>query len=173
MNGPLGFRYAGLHVGIKPGRKDLALVVSDVPAAAAGCFTVNKAKAAPVRDAEARLPAEGARAVLVNSGNANALTGPGGLSRTCQRLREGLAEALGVISRRRPHRLHRRHRRAAPGGENRRAAFPGWWSSLGPGADSAAEAIMTTDTRSKMAVARIAGARAEVRLRRPVPRAPG
>ena len=82
MNGPLGFRYAGLHVGIKPGRKDLALVLSDVPASAAGCFTVNRAKAAPVRDAERRLPAAGARALLMNSGNANALTGRAG-RRTC------------------------------------------------------------------------------------------
>ena len=71
-----GFRFAGLHAGIKPARKDLALVVSDVPASAAGCFTINRAQAAPVQDAQPRLPATGVRAVLINSGNANALTGP-------------------------------------------------------------------------------------------------
>ena len=38
-----GFRFAGLHAGIKPAKKDLALVVSDVPASGAGCFTVNRA----------------------------------------------------------------------------------------------------------------------------------
>ena len=73
-----GFRFAGVHAGIKPARKDLALVVSDVPASAAGCFTINRAQAAPVQDAEPRLPATGVRAILVNSGNANALTGDQG-----------------------------------------------------------------------------------------------
>src|SRR5271154_3728061 len=105
MNGPLGFRYAGLHVGIKPGRKDLALVLSDVPASAAGCFTVNRAKAAPVRDAETRLPAAGgggppinsgnAPAPLITRGNATALTGRAG-EEDVLRLRAELGEALHV-----------------------------------------------------------------------------
>ncbi|HET9452023.1 MAG TPA: bifunctional ornithine acetyltransferase/N-acetylglutamate synthase, partial [Aggregicoccus sp.] len=79
MKTPRGFTFAGLNAGIKPRRKDLALVVSDLPCAAAGAFTVNRAKAAPVAEAEARLPCAGIRAVLVNSGNANALTGQQGL----------------------------------------------------------------------------------------------
>ena len=79
MKTPHGFSFSGLNAGIKPARKDLALVVSDAPCAAAGCFTANKAKAAPVADAEARLPAAGVRAVIVNSGNANALTGAQGI----------------------------------------------------------------------------------------------
>ena len=79
MKAPSGFTFSGLNAGIKPQRKDLALVLSDAPCAAAGCFTVNRAKAAPVLDAEKRLPAAGVRAVLINSGNANALTGPEGL----------------------------------------------------------------------------------------------
>ena len=51
-----GFRFAGLHAGIKPAKKDLALIVSDVPASAAGCFTINRAQAAPVQDAEPASP---------------------------------------------------------------------------------------------------------------------
>ena len=74
-----GFLWAGIQAGIKPNRKDLALVYSEMPCSAAGCFTQNLAKAAPVIDAEKRLPASGARAVVINSGNANALTGPEGL----------------------------------------------------------------------------------------------
>ena len=95
MKIPLGFRFAGVHAGIKPTRRDLALVVSDVPAAAAGCFTQNLAKAAPVRDAEARLPMGGARAVVINSGNANALTGPLGLDDEAA-VHGAIAGALGV-----------------------------------------------------------------------------
>jgi len=76
---PLGFRYAGVKAGIKPDRRDLALVVSDVPAAAAGVFTVNRLCAAPVRYAAAHVPTGSLRAVVVNSGNANAMTGPAGI----------------------------------------------------------------------------------------------
>ena len=79
MKVPNGFFWAGMQAGIKPNRKDLALLYSDAPCSAAGCFTQNLAKAAPVLDAEKRLPADGIRAVVINSGNANALTGPEGL----------------------------------------------------------------------------------------------
>ena len=79
MKGPKGFLWAGMQAGIKPNRKDLALVYSEVPCSAAGCFTQNLARAAPVLDAEKRLPADGMRAVVINSGNANALTGPEGI----------------------------------------------------------------------------------------------
>ena len=78
MKTPRGFSYAGINCGIKAARKDLALVFSDAPCAAAGCFTVNAARAAPVRHAAARLPAMGLRAIVANSGNANALVGPDG-----------------------------------------------------------------------------------------------
>ena len=79
MKLPKGFRFAGIHAGIKPrSRRDLALIVSDADCSAAGCFTLNEARAAPVRDAEERLPATGMRALIINSGNANALTGPEG-----------------------------------------------------------------------------------------------
>jgi acetylglutamate kinase len=70
-----GFTFAGLHAGIKPFKKDLALVVSEKPCMAAAALTINAAKAAPVVDCGRRLPSAVIRAVLINSGNANALTG--------------------------------------------------------------------------------------------------
>jgi glutamate N-acetyltransferase/amino-acid N-acetyltransferase len=76
-----GFRFAGLHCGIRPDadRRDLALIVSDVPAAAAGVFTRNRVKAAPVRVCQERLPSSDVRGIVICSGNANACTGPRGL----------------------------------------------------------------------------------------------
>src|SRR5690349_24805035 len=95
MKLPPGFRFAGVACGIKPHRPDLALVVSDVDAACAGAFTVNRAKAAPVVDAENRLPAERMRAIVVNSGNANALTGEEGIAAVGVVVAE-TAKTLGV-----------------------------------------------------------------------------
>src|SRR5262245_1569145 len=76
-----GYRYAGVHCGIRPDRdrSDLALIVSDRPAAAAGVFTQNRVVAAPVRVCRERLPAEQVRGVVICSGNANACTGQRGL----------------------------------------------------------------------------------------------
>ncbi|MEI7894900.1 MAG: bifunctional ornithine acetyltransferase/N-acetylglutamate synthase, partial [Myxococcales bacterium] len=71
MFNPRGFAYAGIHSGIKAVRTDLALVFSEVPCAAAGCFTRNRSRAAPVVDAAMRLPADGLQAIVINSGNAN------------------------------------------------------------------------------------------------------
>ena len=148
MRIPKGFRFAGVASGIKPQRRDLALVVSDVPAAGAGLFTVNRAAAAPVLDARERVPAEGIRAVLVNSGNANALTGPHGLEDVAT-LRASLAQALGLQK--------RAILTASTGVIGQRlpvqkivAAFPALVEQLGDHAELAAEAIMTTDTRPKM-----------------------
>ena len=80
---PSGFRAAGQYVGIKvPGRGlDLALIVSDRPATAAAVFTLNRAQAAPVLVSKEHLAASRgtARAVIVNSGCANACTGEVGL----------------------------------------------------------------------------------------------
>jgi acetylglutamate kinase len=75
MKLPHGFRYAAAKAGIKPGRVDLALIVSDSPCATAGAFTVNRLCAAPVKHASGLLPADGVRAIVANSGNANAMTG--------------------------------------------------------------------------------------------------
>jgi glutamate N-acetyltransferase/amino-acid N-acetyltransferase len=74
-----GFRFAGVACGIKGGRKlDLALVHSETPAAAAGMFTRNRVKAAPVVIAARHARRGRAQAVLINSGNANACTGAAG-----------------------------------------------------------------------------------------------
>lgn len=83
VSAPAGFRAAGVACGIKKnGNLDLALIVSDMPAAAAAVFTTNRAQAAPVLVSKARLQASGGRArvVAINSGCANACTGPDGFA---------------------------------------------------------------------------------------------
>ncbi len=87
VNAPQGFLSAGAHCGIKPaglgkgaaGKKDIAVIVSEVPSAVAGMFTTNQVCAAPVKVSEPRASKAGAQAVVVNSGNANACTGDRGL----------------------------------------------------------------------------------------------
>ncbi|GFP55698.1 arginine biosynthesis bifunctional protein ArgJ, mitochondrial [Trichoderma asperellum] len=82
---PKGFLASGVFVGVKPGntsKPDLALVTSDRPASAAAAFTKNKFQAAPVTFSRRILQSKanaGLRSVIVNSGNANAVTGVGGL----------------------------------------------------------------------------------------------
>ncbi len=80
MNLPLGYRYSALYAGIRKTQKDdLSLIVSDVPAAAAGVFTQNKAMAAPVILSKENLAASQgtARAIMTNAGNANCATRTG------------------------------------------------------------------------------------------------
>ena len=149
MKLPRGFSFAGIHAGIKASRKDLALVWSDAPCAAAGALTINAAAAAPVRDAAARLPAAGIRAIVANSGNANALTGDEGEA-DVRALREAFGAALGVpasavlmastgvIGVRLPV-------------KKLEGAAPALAAARGPAIEAAAEAIMTTDTRLKIA----------------------
>ena len=80
MTAPSGFRAAGVAAGIKAnGNKDMALLLSDVPATVAGVFTTNKVKAAPVRVSMNAVKSGVARAIIANSGNANACTGAVGL----------------------------------------------------------------------------------------------
>jgi glutamate N-acetyltransferase/amino-acid N-acetyltransferase len=78
---PLGFALGGVHAGLKrnPIREDVSLVVSDVPAVAAGVYTTNLVFAAPVAYDRSLTPGRGFRGVVVNSGNANACTGTRGL----------------------------------------------------------------------------------------------
>jgi glutamate N-acetyltransferase/amino-acid N-acetyltransferase len=81
VTAPAGFRAAGVACGIKAnGKPDLALLVSDTPASAAAVFTTNVAQAAPILVSRAHLQASAGRAVavVVNSGCANACTGPEG-----------------------------------------------------------------------------------------------
>jgi glutamate N-acetyltransferase/amino-acid N-acetyltransferase len=71
-----GFMAAGIHCGIKKKKKDLALIYSDAPCNAAGTFTLNKVKAAPILISKKIIENKNkVRCILVNSGNANACTG--------------------------------------------------------------------------------------------------
>ncbi|QDU96304.1 bifunctional glutamate N-acetyltransferase/amino-acid acetyltransferase ArgJ [Lignipirellula cremea] len=93
---PKGFRFAGVHCGIKQaaGVKDMSLIVSDQPATAAGVYTQNLVFAAPVQIDRSRTPMADARFVVVNSGNANACTGPRGLA-DAQTMLSVAADACG------------------------------------------------------------------------------
>ncbi|WP_280215496.1 bifunctional glutamate N-acetyltransferase/amino-acid acetyltransferase ArgJ [Nocardia cyriacigeorgica] len=95
VTAPLGFRAAGIAAGIKAnGNPDLALVFNEGPEyAAAGVFTRNKVKAAPVLWSQQVLKSGALRAVILNSGGANACTGPGGFQ-DAHRTAEELATAL-------------------------------------------------------------------------------
>jgi glutamate N-acetyltransferase/amino-acid N-acetyltransferase len=97
-NLPAGFRAAGVHAGLKrnPTREDVSLFVSTQPATAAGVYTTNLVHAAPVAFDRARTPGEGFRAIVVNSGNANACTGERGMADT-EAMAAAAAEQLGVL----------------------------------------------------------------------------
>jgi len=74
-----GFKAAGIHCGIKRSKKDLAIIYSDLPCNAAGTFTLNKVKAAPILISQSIIEKKNKiKAILVNSGNANACTGEQG-----------------------------------------------------------------------------------------------
>ncbi|GAA0927181.1 bifunctional glutamate N-acetyltransferase/amino-acid acetyltransferase ArgJ [Kribbella koreensis] len=97
VTAPAGFRAAGVIAGIKPaGKPDLTVVVNDGPYdGAAGVFTTNKVKAAPVLWSQQVLTAGKLKAVVLNSGGANACTGPEGFQDT-HKTAEELATILGV-----------------------------------------------------------------------------
>lgn len=150
VTGPLGFRAAGVAAGIKAsGNPDVAVVINDGPStAAAGVFTSNRVKAAPVLWSQQIVAGGQIRAVALNSGGANACTGPEGLGDTKQTA-EHLAGLLsvppsqiavcstGLIGERLPmHRLLV--------GVDAAAA-----SASVAGGTAAASAIMTTDTVPK------------------------
>ena len=80
VTAPRGYKAAGAAAGVKTSstKKDCALIVSDVPATAAGVFTTNRVKAAPVLWCQRVCSRGTARAVFINSGNANACTGARG-----------------------------------------------------------------------------------------------
>jgi glutamate N-acetyltransferase/amino-acid N-acetyltransferase len=91
-----GFRFAGLSCGIKKtGAPDLALLAADRPCAAAGVFTQNRVKAAPVVLSAERIARGACQAIVVNSGNANACTGRDG-ERDAYEMTEATAKALGI-----------------------------------------------------------------------------
>lgn len=145
-----GFQFSAVEAAIKkPGRKDLALIFSEVPATACAVFTVNKVKAAPVLLSEVRIQSGTAQALIVNSGNANACTGEQGTiaAREMTHLvAVGLkiadeavqVSSTGVIGVQMPI-------------DRLRAAIPELIEGLPSGTlDDIAQAIMTTDTFPKM-----------------------
>ena len=96
ITAPLGFRAAGLHCGIKKaGGLDLALVVSDRSGPIGGVFTTNRVVAAPVTLDRLHLRHGVGRAILINSGNANACTGRPGMA-AAQRTAAVVARTLGI-----------------------------------------------------------------------------
>lgn len=95
---PAEFVCSAVQCGIKDAAKlrlDLGLIYSRVPAITAGAFTSNKVKAAPVKVCQAHLRTNDIRAIIMNSGNANACTGPRGI-RDAKAMAETTAEALGL-----------------------------------------------------------------------------
>jgi glutamate N-acetyltransferase/amino-acid N-acetyltransferase len=145
----LGFRAAGVACGIKPGReRDVALVVSDVPAEVAATFTTNLVKAAPVKLSMKHAQNGKVRGVIINAGCANACTGVGGIAdakatlehlarQSSTRSREWLVCSTGRIGTRLPMpRLKKGIEKALAG------------LGVANGVE-AAKAIMTSDTRRK------------------------
>lgn len=93
---PQGFLAAGVACGIKEnGQPDLAFVYSEYPAAAAAVFTTNGLKAAPVVLSQQRIAGGSAQAVVVSSGNANAMTGRQGTADALA-MTEAVEKALGI-----------------------------------------------------------------------------
>lgn len=96
VTAPQGFLAAGVGAQIrKKGRRDLALIYSRVPAAAAALYTQNRVKAAPVLVSRENLAGGAAQAIVVNSGIANACTGPRGYA-DARRMAALTGEVLGI-----------------------------------------------------------------------------
>ena len=155
ITAPDGFVANGVHCGIKRQRKDLALVATDRPCAAAGVFTTNKAAAACVAISKAHLADETAQAIVVTSGNANCCTGERGYE-DAMRIVEAIAQALGC----RPGDVL--HASTGPIGKYLPTdavldAVPALVDGASAsGAQAAAEAILTTDTGAKEFACRLA-----------------
>jgi len=103
VTAPLGFRAAGVTAGLKPsGYRDVAVVINDGPSrAAAAVFTTNRVQAAPVKWSRQVASGGRVRAVVLNSGGANACTGPLGFQdthATAERLAAALDDSAGEIA---------------------------------------------------------------------------
>ena len=75
---PCGFKAGGINCGVRLYRPDLGVIISEIPAVTAGVFTQNHCKAAPVKYCAQLLPAHNIKAIITNSGEANAASGPEG-----------------------------------------------------------------------------------------------
>ncbi|WP_043934542.1 bifunctional ornithine acetyltransferase/N-acetylglutamate synthase [Bacillus sp. EB01] len=93
---PKGFKAGGMHCGLKRKKEDLGYIASDIPATAAGVYTVNSFQAAPLVVTQKSLEVEGKiQALLVNSGNANACTGKQGIEDAYE-MQSQFAKKLGI-----------------------------------------------------------------------------
>ncbi|MFC4913527.1 bifunctional glutamate N-acetyltransferase/amino-acid acetyltransferase ArgJ [Actinomadura gamaensis] len=153
VTAPQGFRAAGVSAGLKEnGGRDVALVVNDGPSrAAAGVFTRNRVKAAPVLWSEQVLKGGRLRAVVLNSAGANACTGPDGFAdthATAEKVADLLADSAGEVAVCSTGLIGTRldMDRLLPGVESAAAEL-----SRGDGGLAAADAIRTTDTVAKIA----------------------
>ena len=146
---PKGFRASGVHAGIRrnTAKKDLALIVSEVPAKGAGVYTRNLVKGAPLLVTQKHLQNGTAQAIICNSGNANTCNADG--IATAMQMTELTADALGIAS---------EHVLVASTGvigvpleiAPIAVALPNLVQTLNQdGSTAAAEAIMTTDTVAK------------------------
>ncbi|MCT7398551.1 MULTISPECIES: bifunctional glutamate N-acetyltransferase/amino-acid acetyltransferase ArgJ [Eubacterium] len=96
VTAPQGFSAMGLNAGIKKDKKDMAMIYSVVPCTAAGTFTTNQVKAAPVKwDQKMIYENEFSQAVVCNSGVANACTGEEGM-KYCEEMAQETAAMLGI-----------------------------------------------------------------------------
>lgn len=101
VTAPEGYLAGSRYCGIKASnadRPDIAMIYSPQPTVAAGTFTTNRVKAAPVRVSAAHLRGDDVRAIVANAGNANACTGVGGIE-TAKRMTRKVASALGLKER--------------------------------------------------------------------------
>lgn len=92
---PQGFKASGVNCGVRRYRPDIGILISEVPASAAGLFTLNTCAAAPVLYSKKLVPADNIRAILTNSGQANAATGEQGVIDNLTMV-NAAAKALGV-----------------------------------------------------------------------------
>ena len=96
--GPKGFIFSTAEAAIKrPGRKDIALIISEVEAGIAGAFTTNLVKAAPVKICMKKIKSGKGRVLVVNSGNANACTGTQG-TKNANDVVAHISKQLGIKS---------------------------------------------------------------------------
>ena len=145
---PKGFVAAGMACGIKSRKEDLALIYSEVEATASGVFTANRVKAAPLLVNMKNLRRGRARAIIANSGNANAATGEQGIADA-----KAVGDALAKVLKIKPEEVLLASTGVIgvplPVGKII-SAIPGLVSSLSKGGSrEASRAIMTTDTFPK------------------------
>jgi len=151
VTAPQSFTAGSVFAGIKPAnthKPDIAFLYSRVPAVAAGTFTTNKVKAAPVRVSQANIRSAETRAIIANSGNANACTGVLGIDHA-KRMTKATARALGIKERQVLVCSTGRIGVPLPIEQMEHAIAQAPQALEPDGSLRAAEAIMTSDSRSK------------------------